>query len=247
VKPTVTPEQIEKIKTLSGRTLQKEIAANLGLSVHLVRKIQRRFGLLPNCMEPLSPEVERKVLELFRQGHGAPFISKTLNVPQHRAQGVAEEHRFRHAPGVVGHRYYLDLHTKRAIRRELRTSERAIAKKFGVTREWLSRFRLEMWRHPKKKEQRNEARPATPPQPIQARYDTDDCLRLVTRISEKCFDGRLPDMDDETFVRTIMAAFEPTLLANQPRPVVDSFRVGLREAVSDLRLAQTAANAGRVN
>ena len=225
----LTEELKAQVRALSGRTQQKHIASELNISVHLVRKTQREFGLLPHSMEPLSAETKGQVLALFRQGHGAPYIAKFLNIPQHRVQDVREEYRFTHAKGIVGHRYHLTVKGKRAMRRALRESERKIAKQFGVSREWLSKFRHSLWK-PRKKAQAKHCNgtAATP----------DHFMQLVTRVCAECLSGKLPVVDDTQFVATMMSAFAHTTLAGQPKPVLDCFAAGLREAVATLRESQ---------
>ncbi len=135
----LTDELKGQIQALSiGGMLQKHIARELEISVHLVRKTEREFGLVRHSMAPLSEETEAKVLNLLRRGHGTPFISKMLNQPQHRIEAVRKAHGFKHAPGVSGHRYHLSVEKKRAIRRRFRVFEKRIANEFGVSETWVA-------------------------------------------------------------------------------------------------------------
>jgi transposase-like protein len=237
MKRKLTFEEKEQIRALSGTMLQKNIASELNISKHLVRKAQKEFGLLPYSMEPLSAEMEEKVLALFRQGHGAPHIAKVLNLPQHRISRVREEYLFRHAPGIVGHRYYLSVEAKRALRRAIRTSERKIARDFGVSRAWLSKFRHAMWNPKKGAGKHSGAKTATP----------EDAVKLVTKVCAQFFNGKLPAMEAGQFVSMMMGAFELTTLKGAPEPVLDRFRNGLRQAVDSLRMAEAAQSSALVN
>jgi hypothetical protein len=124
---------------------QKSIAKQLHLSVHLVRKVQREHGLLPHSTDPLPPEIEQQITKLFQQGHGAPFICAKLAVGQHRVYQVLRERSLKRRLGV-GHRYNLSTADKRDIRRAFRIFETALAKRYGVTRSWISRFRQNFWK-----------------------------------------------------------------------------------------------------
>jgi glycerol dehydrogenase-like iron-containing ADH family enzyme len=138
-----TRQQIQVFS--AARMPQKHIAKQLGLSIHLVRKTQKEFGLLPHSTEPL-PAATRKQILAFLHQHGAPTIARILGVQQHQIYRVAREAKFRRAPGSSGFRYKFSAEEFRAIRRALRISERRIAEKFGTSRAWVSAFRHRMWR-----------------------------------------------------------------------------------------------------
>jgi hypothetical protein len=64
--------------------------------------------------------------------------------------------------------------------------------------------------------------------------EADEFVVLV----EKCLGGKLPSIDDTSFVAAMMGAFGPTCLKGQPEPVLDSFSVGLAETITTLRVAE---------
>jgi hypothetical protein len=65
---------------------------------------------------------------------------------------------------------------------------------------------------------------------------------IISKVCRMCFAGELPVAKDEIFIDAVMAALQRTTLAGQPQAVPDIFRDGLREALSELRLAETASS-----
>lgn len=76
---------------------------------------------------------------------------------------------------------------------------------------------------------------------------TDNYVEIMSRVCRTCFAGSLPAANDELFVDAVMSALQRTTLDGQPQPVLDKFRHGLREALSDLRLAEAVASTKVVN
>jgi hypothetical protein len=111
-------ETRQQIRVFSAaRMPQKNIAKQLGLSVHLVRKTQKEFSLLPHSTEPLPPATQKQILE-FLHKHGAPTVARILGVLQHQIYRVAREANFRRGPGSAGFRYRFTALELRAIRRD---------------------------------------------------------------------------------------------------------------------------------
>ena len=247
----LTLEEKEKIRALSGGMLQKHIASRLNISVHFVRNAQREFGLLPHSTEPLSAEMKRKVLDLFGEGHGSPYIAKALDLPQHRVEQVREEFRFRHPEGIVGHRYYLTTEKKRAIRRAIRTSERKIAKDFGVSREWLSKFRHLLWKPQKKAQKKNSH--AKNKIGVSQRDMTSLALQLVDKICTGFLGGALPTPANEhRFVQGLSVVVipeqgSPDLNQCDREDVRNNFEAHLHQAIATLRAAEAAQSTDLVN
>ena len=114
-------------------TPQKEIARELGISVHVVRMRRRALGLPPlHSYEPLSARMIQNIINAKRVGHGAPRIARELGLPQHRVSAVLREAGF----GSRGHRQArakFSEHELRAMRRELRSLESKWASKLNVS------------------------------------------------------------------------------------------------------------------
>jgi hypothetical protein len=146
LKHRVTDKEREHIRMFSTvGMMQKNVAAEVGLCRATVSKVQKQLGLNPHSTEPLSPAFEKKILDLFREGHGAPFIAKKLDLPQHRVADVMHKFSLRQQPGKTGCRYFVSAKKKRVIRRMFRTFEKRIARQFGVSEEWVEKF----WRRRK--------------------------------------------------------------------------------------------------
>jgi len=239
----LTLEEKEQIRALSARTKQKVIARDLDISVHLVRKAQKEFGLLPHSTEPLSAEMKAKVLNLFRERHGAPYIANALDLPQHRVTRVREEFKFTHPRGVVGHRYHLSVEKLRCIRRAIRESEKKIAREYGVSREWLSRFRHSLWKPQKKAQKKNSH--AKNKIGVSQRDMTSLALQLVDKICTGFLGGALPaPANENSFVQALSVIVIPEEgsqdLNGCPREAVrQNFETHLREAITTLRMAQS--------
>ena len=142
MKPALTTQEREQVRMFSLAGMrQKMICREVGLSKHLVRKVQREHNLLPYAaIGRLPPAISARILELLRQGHGSPFIARALGLPGHKVREVMREHSFRRPPGQTGCRYKLSAEKKRAIRRAFREFEKRIAREFGVSTRWVERF-----------------------------------------------------------------------------------------------------------
>jgi hypothetical protein len=138
-----TEQQRHHVKMFSIAGMrQRDIAKEVGLIPQTVGKIQRALGLAPHARahEPVPRETVHAVLRLLRKGHGEPRIATELCLPRHIVRKIMVRYGIR-----VGKRYDLSIEDLRDIRRDLRESERAIAKKYHVPRGWISRFRHRMW------------------------------------------------------------------------------------------------------
>lgn len=137
--------QIQMLSNVIGMR-QKEIARRLNISVHLVRKSQRESGLVPRySTEQLSPQMQAQILKFLKK-HGAPTIARQLGIPMHKIYEVARANKFKRRKGSCGFRYRFSKEERRAISRELRAGEQAIAAKHGTSRAWVAQFRHKMWR-----------------------------------------------------------------------------------------------------
>jgi hypothetical protein len=137
----ITAETKEKVRILSGSgMLSKHIAAELGICTASVSNVRKQLGLSQNETEPLSPAMEARIRKLLREGHGAPFISKTLAVTHARVYQVKRASNLKGRPGTTGFRFTLSELQKRDLRREIRASEKRLAAKFGISRLYLRRF-----------------------------------------------------------------------------------------------------------
>jgi transposase len=135
----ITNATRERIRILSGAGMQqKDVAKELGLCRASVSTIQKQLNMSPYSREPISRGTENKVMELFKQGFGAPSIAAELGIAMHRVYQVKDAHQCK----ARRHKGEREL---RAIRREIRRSEDEIAKRFNVSHAWLRRFRRRMW------------------------------------------------------------------------------------------------------
>jgi transposase-like protein len=131
-------EQI-KMFSIAGMTLTG-ICKEVGVHRQTVCAIQKSLGLTKRNPEPEPVEVEKEILKLRREGYGSPRISKKLNVPLHRVLIVLQAHTLIAPPGTAGCQYSVPVMTQRAIRREFRSFEKRIAKKYGLSLVWTQRF-----------------------------------------------------------------------------------------------------------
>jgi len=227
----VTDVEREQIRMFStARMAQKAIAKELRLTRQTVGRIQRELGLSPHPGGPLPKEIEGRIIELLAKNHGVPRIARELAVAPHKVQAIIKKIHHRKPFGKVGHRYHLGTLELRAIRRDIRKSEGAIARKYGVTHAWLRGFRLRMWSNSGDKHWKRRKREAAIP------AGPDGYVMLVQRACK----GNLPATDDAKLVAAMMHAFALTTLEGQPQPVLDSFARGLGEAIHTLRTAENS-------
>ena len=151
----MSDELFEAVKMYTGVGLSpKQIAATLQINKLAVSILQRRAGINPRPRRDrvvLSLTIIEKILELYRE-HGAPFISKELNVPIHdvylvlRARGAGRPFKRQGRVGGATVAAKLALKAKKAIILERRdVFERALANEFhislGLVRSLLRRRR----------------------------------------------------------------------------------------------------------
>jgi hypothetical protein len=233
----VTPEQREQIRVLSSVMLQKNVAKELRLSRWTIAKIQRELGLSPHPAEPLPKEMEKKVVELLnKKNYGAPKIAAELAVPQHKVQAIMEKIRHKKPQGTIGHRYHLGELELRAIRREIRRSEGAIAKQFGVSHAWLRRFRLRMWSNSGEQHWKRKRR---------AVNESDVYVKIAThvlgggKLPDRAFDARLVAAMVDCFApQNIPMEYRDALTSAGWQKVRDSLAAHLAEAIDTCRAAQ---------
>ena len=142
----LTTEQIVTILRLrKAGLMQKEICARTGLSKFLVsRELHRaNMPMYKRVVVPLA--AEERIVALLKRNCAQYKIAATLGVSPYMVLKVMRGHNYKRKPGTTGAKYNLDILTLRDIRRAIRQSERSIASEFGVSREWLSRFRRDMW------------------------------------------------------------------------------------------------------
>jgi hypothetical protein len=124
--------------------LQKTIARDLSLSVTTIQKIEAQANLRRHPGFTVTPEQERAVYDLVRQGHGQPHICHVLGIPPAPVRELMARFRGRQARGQTGYQYDFSQLELRAIRRDLRKAQRearrAIAHKWNVTAMWVKEF-----------------------------------------------------------------------------------------------------------
>jgi hypothetical protein len=145
----ITREQAEQIRVYSAAgMLQRDIAVQMDLHKSSIGAWQRKLGCSPKrkAHEPLPTDLERNILALLKKGWGAPRIMDGLVIPMHLVYRVKKKFRIQRKPGTLGCRYGLGVLELRAIRLDIRKSEKEIARRHGVPHAWLRRFRNKMWR-----------------------------------------------------------------------------------------------------
>jgi hypothetical protein len=242
--PRVTPEIIERIKLLTNSgMLQKRIASRLKLCRATVSKIQHRLGMPCYPGFTVTPMMEGKILQLLRIGYGQPKISAALGIPAGPVRRVMLKHHHSRPKGSPGHRYKFSVEELRAIARDLRTNEQRIAKEWGVTRHWISRFRNSWWNGGRRK--KNAGKPASgiPQKPT----DPDTAITLIQRVTG----GKLPPPEyDDRLVEVILKIAPQDIAIPESIPldfretfvekVKGNFATGIKQALGVLRESQTA-------
>jgi hypothetical protein len=137
-----TPEKRELVRVFGAAgMLQRDIATEVGLNVATVSNIQTELGLSMKNMEPIPEEIEREILRLYREDHlGSRRIATKLNVPQHRVEIILQTHNLKPRPGQPGCVYAVPAQIKTAMRREYRSFEKRIARKYNLSDVWTRRF-----------------------------------------------------------------------------------------------------------
>jgi len=136
----LSEDQRQQVLTLlSVGMRQIDCAAQFQISKSTIHKIARSAGIRKNSTDPLSPEMERRVIELAIQGHGEPYIAKTLAVPGHRVRGVLHRHVLART-GSSEPRERLSLLEERLLRSKQRRFEEAMATEFAVSLEVIQRL-----------------------------------------------------------------------------------------------------------
>ena len=110
---------------------QKDVASKFGCSKPTIWKIARRAGLRKNNTDPLSPEMEKRVIELAVAGRGEPFIARLLAVSPHRVRAVLRRHVLART-GSNEPREGLSELEERTIRSKFRAFEQTMAEEHNV-------------------------------------------------------------------------------------------------------------------
>lgn len=138
----VTQEQVEATRMYAEIGLsQTEIAKRVGLTSATISRIEcKKLGLHTKATEPLSAEVQARIIRMYRDGDGRPAIAKTLDLPPHKVEGVLVRVRLRPQPGEPHCTYFVPAGIQTAVRREFREFEKQTAEKYGLSLAWLRRF-----------------------------------------------------------------------------------------------------------
>ena len=141
--PVELREEIIRRVRANPHQLQKEIARDLNLDTATVGKVEKEIGAQRHPGYSLTPAQHAKIVSLLAEEHGAPYIAKTLRIPQHVVQKTMRLVRHKLERGAVGYKYGFQREELRLIARELREAEREIAARWRVRPSWLRRFRRE--------------------------------------------------------------------------------------------------------
>jgi hypothetical protein len=135
----------ETIRALTlARMPQKSIMAQTGLCRATVWAVQKELKLpqRPWHPPPLPRKIENKIVKLLKKGWGRRHIAQHLGIGEAAVKRIMGKIRHRKPRGAANCRYNFSAPECRAIRKALFDSETRIAQKFGVSRVWLSGFRL---------------------------------------------------------------------------------------------------------
>jgi uncharacterized protein YerC len=139
-----TNRQREAIRKLSvAQVPQNNIIAETGLSRATIWKVQKTLGLPQRRRPvPLPKKIEKKIVKLLKKGWGRRHIAQHLGIGEGKIKRVMQKTRHRKPRGSANTRYNLTAPERRAIRKALYENESRIAKRFHVSRTWLSAFRM---------------------------------------------------------------------------------------------------------
>lgn len=224
----LTPKQIAPILRLrKAGFMQKEICKRVGLSKFLVSRTLHRAGLAMHKRIVVSPAIEARALAMLGENHSPREVAERLELKPHVVRKIGAAHGYKRKG--VGAKYNLDILTLRAIRKAIRESEAAIARRFGVSHAWLRKFRLRMWDCVGEKHWKKKRAVAVDPRP--------DMEKVIDKIAE-CFDGVLPRNVDAVADGVLESV--PVLKQASPKARAD-FRAELVIALRK-RLAESGAN-----
>jgi DNA-binding CsgD family transcriptional regulator len=215
------------------RVPQSTIGRILGIGRSTVSKWQARMGLPTRVPIP-----EKKILQLFAKGWGGYKIAKRLHIAVSAVYKVAHKNNF-HREDNAG--YPTPPENEKRLIEALQRREnyaKRLAKKYGVGLVKANRLAHEVLACPEFRP--GLSKPVLSSNFPQKHFDVklarpDEYVELVQRVLDKCFDGKLPPLDDARFVVAMMAAFAQTTLEKQPQPVLDSFATGLAQAIVAIR------------
>jgi hypothetical protein len=203
------------------------------LTAATVSKAQRAMGLPTRLPIP-----EKKIMELFAKGWGGYKISKHLHVAVSAVFKVAHKNNF-HREDNAG--YPTPPENEARFIAAVKNRENYVthlAEKYSIGICKAQRLARQVLATPR-------FRPGASKPPLSSDFpqrhfatklaQPDDYVQLVTKVCEKCFDGKLPPLDDAALVAAMMAAFAQTILEKQPQPVLDSFATGLAQAIVAIR------------
>jgi DNA-binding transcriptional ArsR family regulator len=222
----------------------KQIARKLGVTYSAVHKHLSAAGVSRHQHGPQrKPVDEQRVVELFRQGFGGYTIAKMLHAPANQVFEMRKKYGIPYSKDGRG-----NPQPKGDIAGFLKDLERRagyiapLAKKHGLgickanqlAHEYLGCI---------------EFRPGASTPPLSSNFPMKefdprlagdhDMLALVSRITDVCFDGRLPiEMPDDLFVSGIMLGLSYSALKDQPQVILDNFRERLARQVKVLRRSQ---------
>jgi hypothetical protein len=110
---------------------QKDVAIKFGCSKPTIWKIARRAGIRKNNVDPLSDQMEQRVIQLAREGHGEPMIARTLAIPGHRVRPILRRLLLART-GTTEPREQLSLLEERLLRSKQRQFEQQMADEFSL-------------------------------------------------------------------------------------------------------------------
>ena len=223
----LTAKEKRKIvaRTRAGEK-QVEIARRFGCCVHTIREVQRAAGL--QLFRPLTPEVEKEVVELLRRGIGQNRVSKLTRVSERKVRAIMRKHGIHHKVG--GLPLPQEKHARIAaavLRREdycIRISE-----KYNVSKDIVRRIAHEIHGPG-----RLLGFPVWPPMSSyfpQKHFDVktagpEQYVQLVQRVLEKSCDGKFPfgREHDVHFIAAMLACFQHYAPMGRPKSCGSSGR-----------------------
>ncbi len=234
----LTIAEKRKIRRLTLKGIRQSVIARImHLTAPTVSKVQVSMGLPTHLVIP-----EKKIMKLFQRGWGGYKISKHLHIPANQVYAVAHKNNFRRPDGIGYPTPHGDVDGFIEALKKKEGYIKTLAKKYGVGFCQARKIAHEVlvtarFRPGASKPPLSSDFPQKHFDPKMAR--PDQYVNLVQRVLEKCFNGKLPAVDDASFVAAMMTAFVQTCLEGQPQPVLDSFANGLHEAIQTLRMSET--------
>jgi hypothetical protein len=234
----LTNEEKKKIRELTLKLVpQATIARRLNMDLRTLNRHQVWMRL---AARPAIPE--KRIMELFRKGWGGYRIARHLKIAVSAVYKIAHKNNFRRADGIGYPEPHGDVAAFIEAIKARQGYIKVLAKKYGVGFCAARRIAHEVLACP-------EFRPGACKPPLSSNFPQksfdpklatpDHFIEFVNRICNTCFNGKLPAIESSTFVSVMMTACGE-ILEGQPGPVIDSFAVGLTQAVNALRESQTA-------